>query len=76
MFGMNLTDLNSNETAVIKTIGGGPGVVSRLMSMGIRPGVNITKISAHFWRGPVTVRVGRTKLAIGYGMAKKIGVGK
>jgi ferrous iron transport protein A len=52
------------------------GLMRRLEAMGIRPGVIITKISDHFLHGPVIIEVGRTQLAIGYGMAAKILVDK
>ncbi len=40
--------------------------------MGIRPGRRITKVSAMFMHGPITVEVDRVQLAIGYGMAARI----
>ncbi|MDP8298363.1 MAG: FeoA family protein [Candidatus Tantalella remota] len=67
-----LTNLKAGQTAVVKEIRGGEGVSHRLSSLGIRPGKEITHVSSHFWRGPVTVRIGRAKVAIGYGMAQKI----
>ena len=69
-----LTELGSKRTAVVKEIQGGDEVKSRLESMGIRPGKKITKVSAHFWRGPVTVLVDKTRIAIGHGMAARIAV--
>jgi len=62
----------SNQTSSVKEKGGCYGVIHRLEALGIRPGKKITKISAHFWRGPVTVIVDKTKIAIGHGMAQKI----
>ena len=67
-----LTQLKPKQDAVVKEIIGGYGVAKRLESMGIRPGKKITMISSHFWRGPVTVMVGKAKVAIGHGMAQKI----
>jgi len=52
--------------------GHGHGFVDRLHSLGIRPGRRITKVSAMFMRGPVTLQVGQAQVAIGYGMAGKI----
>ncbi|MBN2440117.1 MAG: ferrous iron transport protein A [Spirochaetales bacterium] len=52
------------------------GFLQRLEAMGIRPGILIKKISDHFFSGPVIIEVGRTQLAIGYGMAKKMLVNK
>jgi ferrous iron transport protein A len=69
---IHLTRLGAKQTAVIKEISGGYGVTHRLESMGIRPGKSITMISAHFWRGPITVMIGKAKVAIGHGMAQKI----
>ncbi|RKY42754.1 MAG: ferrous iron transport protein A [Candidatus Makaraimicrobium thalassicum] len=69
---MYLTQLNTKQTAVVKEIVGGYGVSRRLESMGIRPGKRITKISSHFWGGPVTVLVDKMKIAVGHGMAQKI----
>jgi len=40
--------------------------------MGIRPGKKIKKISSNFWCGPQTVEVDNVRVAIGWGMAKKI----
>jgi ferrous iron transport protein A len=67
-----LTQVKNKEIAVIKKIVGGHGIERRLESMGIRPGKKVSMISAHFWRGPVTVMVDKTKVAIGHGMAQKI----
>jgi ferrous iron transport protein A len=36
------------------------------------PGKRITKISSMLMRGPVTVEVDRTQVAVGFGMAGKI----
>ncbi len=69
---IHLTRLGAKQTAVVKEIAGGYKVIRRLESMGIRPGKSITMISSHFWRGPVTVMVGKAKVAIGHGIAQKI----
>jgi Fe2+ transport system protein FeoA len=42
-----------------------------LQALGIRPGKKITKVSS-FRRGPVTVRIDNTHVAIGFGMADRI----
>ena len=69
---MHLVDMGVNKIAMVKAIEGGLDIVKKLESMGIRPGKSIKKISSHFWRGPVTIMVGKTKIAIGHGMAQKI----
>jgi len=40
--------------------------------LGIRPGKKVTKLSSTLFRGPVTLRVNNTQVAVGFGMAKKI----
>ena len=69
---MTLIQLESRTTTQVREILGGEGTKKRLEALGIRPGVELTKVSSHFWKGPVTVRVGKTRVAIGHGMAQKI----
>lgn len=69
---VDLTQLNTRQTAIVKEIDGGQDARRRLESLGIRPGKKITKISAHFWSGPVTILIDKTKVAIGRGMARKV----
>jgi ferrous iron transport protein A len=47
-------------------------MVNRLNALGIRPGKKITKVNSMLMRGPVTVQLGSTRLAIGFGMANRI----
>ena len=67
-----LKDLKPGEVGRIAQIDGGHGMVSRLAALGIRPGRRITKLNSGFMRGPVTIEVDRTQVAIGFGMAKRI----
>ena len=69
---VDLARMKTGKTGKIVEILGGFGFLKRLESLGIRMGVEITKISGQFARGPVTVRVGNTHAAIGFGMAQKI----
>ena len=69
---LNLAQLKPGESGVVMEIQGGHGVSRRLHSLGIREGKKITKLSAHFWRGPVTIKAGHTQVAIGFGMASKV----
>jgi len=64
--------MQTGQSGTVVQILGGYGSVSRLSAMGIRPGKRITKVSAMFMRGPVTVQVDRAQLAIGYGVANRI----
>jgi len=41
-------------------------------ALGIRPGKRITKVGSMFMRGPVTVQLDSTQVAIGFGMANKV----
>jgi len=67
-----LEDLKPGEGGRIAQIDGGHGMVGRLAALGIRPGRRITKLSSGFMRGPVTIEIDRTQVAIGFGMANRI----
>ncbi len=69
---MALSRMQTGQSGTVVQIQGGHGLVNRLNSLGIRPGKRITKVSSMPMRGPVTVQVGNTQLAIGFGMANKI----
>jgi ferrous iron transport protein A len=69
---LSLVDLKEKQRAKVVEILGGVGLKQRLLSLGIYPGRELTKISGFALRGPVTIKVGRTTLALGYGMAQKI----
>ena len=69
---VDLTQLGSGKEGVIRDILGGRGLMSKLSSLGIRPGVKVRKVSSQFLRGPVTIRIGNTQIAIGFGMARRI----
>jgi len=69
---IDLTQMKSGDTATVKSIKGGLGMVRKLETLGIRPGVRIKKVSAQFMRGPVIVRTGNTQVAIGFGMARRV----
>ena len=67
-----LTGMQIGQSGIVTQIQGGRGLVNRLFALDIRPGKRITKISAMLMRGPVTIEVDRTRLAIGFGMAKRV----
>ena len=69
---IDLTELKTGEKGIVKRLHEGHNFKRRVSSLGIREGKEITKVSAHFWRGPQTVKVGNITVAFGYGMAKKI----
>lgn len=68
----DLTDLPPGQQGVVASIRGGQGVTRRLDSMGIRPGVAVVKVTGQLFGGPVVVQVGNARIAVGFGMAKKI----
>jgi len=67
-----LSQMQAGQNAIVVRIYGGHGLMNRLASLGIRPGQRITKVSSMLMRGPVTIRVGNSQVAIGFGMASKI----
>lgn len=68
----SLNELHPGESGVVSEIRGGQGMTNRLNALGIRNGKRITKISSMLLHGPVTIRVDRSSVAIGFGMAAKI----
>ncbi len=69
---IGLHQMRSGQSGIVVQIPGGHNLINRLVALGIRPGKKITKVSSIFMRGPVTVQVDRTQVAIGFGMANKI----
>lgn len=69
---IDLNKMKSGEKGVISSLAGSQNLIQRLHNLGIRPGKKITKISNHFWKGPVTIQIDRTKVALGFGMAGKV----
>jgi ferrous iron transport protein A len=69
---ISLLKIRENRKAKVLEISGGRILQHRMMSMGIYPGREITKLSHFALRGPVAVRVGRSVLALGHGVAAKI----
>jgi ferrous iron transport protein A len=69
---IDLTQLKEGESGLVMEIQGGYGLHGRLESLGIRVGKRVTKVSSQLMRGPVTLRVDNSQVAIGFGMARKI----
>jgi ferrous iron transport protein A len=69
---VDLTKMKVRESGNVVSLQGGRQLALRLQNLGIRPGKKITKLSAHFWRGPITVQVDKRSVALGIGMAGKI----
>jgi ferrous iron transport protein A len=66
-----LTMALPGETVTLVSIQGGRGVKSRLHSMGLTPGTKL-KVLNNGAPGPFLISVRDFKVAIGYGIAKKI----
>lgn len=69
---ISLVQIKVNQKAKVLEIQGGRALQNRFMSMGVYPGREIIKLSHFMLRGPVAIKVGRSVLALGYGMAKKV----
>jgi len=69
---VTLVQMRRGQSGTVAEVLGGRGLVRRLDALGIRPGKRVTKISATFFRGPVTLRVDSAQVAIGFGMAGRI----
>ncbi len=69
---ISLLKIKKNQKAKVAEISGGAVMENLLMGMGIYGGREITKLSHFVLRGPVTIKVGRSIIALGHGMAGKI----
>jgi ferrous iron transport protein A len=69
---IDLTEMKAGQKGKVNEINGGRGMMIKLEALGIRPGVVITKVSAQIMHGPVIVETGGTRVAIGFGMARRI----
>ncbi len=67
-----LTQVKTNQKVKVAEITGGGQLRDKLMSLGIYTGIEITKLSHFMMKGPVTIKSGRSVLALGHGMAAKI----
>jgi len=69
---VSLLKIKENHKGKVVEILGGTSLNNKLMSMGLYIGKEITKLSHIGLRGPVVIKVGRSILALGHGMAAKI----
>ncbi|MCM8781683.1 MAG: ferrous iron transport protein A [Candidatus Omnitrophica bacterium] len=69
---VSLVKVKTGKKGRVVEILAGRGLQNRLLSMGIYPGREITKLSAFVLRGPVAIKVGHAVIALGYGMANKV----
>lgn len=64
--------MKERQKGRVVEISGGIALQNKLMSLGIYPGREISKLSHMVLKGPVTIKVARTVIALGHGMASKI----
>ena len=64
--------MRSGQSGTVIQIIGGTGASKRLQGLGIRVGKKITKTNSMFMRGPISIKTGHTKAAIGFGLAGKV----
>ncbi len=69
---ISLLRMAENKRGKIAEFSGGAVFQHKMMSMGLYPGREITKISHFALRGPVTVKAGRSIIAFGHNVAGKI----
>lgn len=69
---ISLIALKPNHKCRVAEILGGAGLRHKLMSLGVYPGKELTKLSHIGLRGPVVIKAGRSVLALGHGMALKV----
>mgnify|MGYP005626182831 CR=1 FL=1 len=65
-----LSMIPKGSKAVVVSILGGRGLMSRLMQMGLTPGTEVEVIENR--AGPILIRVRGTVIALGRGVASKI----
>ncbi len=69
---ITLLQLKKNVKAKVVDISAGATLQHRFMSMGIYKGRELVKLSHFALRGPVTIKVGRSTVALGHSMAARI----
>ncbi len=69
---ITLLSMRENETGYVAEVGGGGQLSSRLKTMGLYAGSQVTKRSPEKSSGPALVEIMGTRLALGRGMASKV----
>ena len=68
----DLTQIVKGRDVKIVELKGGQRFQQKVEALGLRVGVQVKKLSTQVLNGPVTIKIGSTTVALGYGMAKKI----
>ena len=69
---ISLVQMEIGQTGKIVEIHGKQGTISKMGMLGIRIGEEIKKAHQQFMKGPVVVEIGKSEVAIGFGMAQKV----
>jgi ferrous iron transport protein A len=69
---VTVAQMRTGQTGTVVGVMGGPGLIRRLDALGIRPGRQVTKISSTLFHGPITLGVNGSRVAVGFGMARRI----
>ena len=69
---LSLAQMRTGQAGTVVAVLGGDGLVRRLDALGIRAGKKVTKISSTLFRGPITLGVDSARVAVGFGMARRI----
>jgi ferrous iron transport protein A len=69
---VNLIRMRSGTKGKVVQIRGGHHMRMKMETLGIRIGCEIEKVSGHALGGPVVVKFGATRAAVGHGMAHRI----
>ncbi|MBN1856456.1 MAG: ferrous iron transport protein A [Dehalococcoidia bacterium] len=64
--------MSPGESGVIVDVRGGRRMEERLAALGVRSGKRIKKVSSMLLRGPITIEVDRSQVAIGFHTAARI----
>lgn len=70
-----LSTLKAGETGLVKELHGGHWIVSRLAALGFTLDAEVRMVQ-NYSHGPLIVTVHDTRIALGRGQARKIGVVK
>ena len=66
-----LCDLGSGEHGIVRELQGGRRLAARLAGLGLTPGAAVA-VMHNYGRGPITVSVMHTRVAIGLGQAARV----
>lgn len=69
---VSLVQMKIGISGKIVKIQGGTGISLKLENLGIKIGEEIKKVNQQAMHGPIVVVVGKSQVAVGFGMATKI----